>query len=271
MDLSALSRMETLSPVVVDGVPIGESEIAREMQHHPAKNPDEARLAAARALVVRELLRREAARLDITGAPTTSDESAEDAVIAIVLERVLDTCRPGDTECRRYYDQNRERLHAPHRVRARHILVAAAPEDAERRSAAHDRASGLITELQLHPERFTELAMRHSDCPSRDDGGDLGWVLRGSTTPEFERQLFNLGPGLVARPIESRYGFHVVSVDEYLRGTELSYEQAAPLIADYLEQQGQQSSLQRYLAELHDRYEVRGLDDHAYVDTRMLR
>lgn len=266
MELAALRRMESLSPVVVDGVPINEAEIAREMQHHPARNPDEARHSAARALVVRELLRREAERLGIDAAPSTAQESAEDAVIAAVLECVLDSRRPGEPDCRRYYEQNRDRLHAPHRIHARHILFAAAPADAERRSTARDRAAGLIADLQLHPERFTELAMRHSDCPSRDDGGDLGWVLRGSTTTEFERQLFNLTPGLAARPIESRYGFHVVCVDEYLRGAALSYEEAVPLIADYLEQQSRQSSVQQYLAELFDRYEVRGLDGDAPGD-----
>ena len=102
--------------------------------------------------------------------------------------------------------------------------------------------------------------MRHSDCPSKDEGGELGWLERGQTTPEFDRQVFRLRVGLAAFPVESRWGYHVVSVDAIESGEELAFDQVHQRISDYLELQVRQRELQQYLQGLQERYEVRGLD-----------
>ncbi|MDE2005935.1 MAG: hypothetical protein KGI51_05155 [Rhodospirillales bacterium] len=54
-----------MGPVSVNGVPIPEAAIAAEMQLHPAPSLDAAWTAAARALVIRELLLAEAARVGV--------------------------------------------------------------------------------------------------------------------------------------------------------------------------------------------------------------
>ena len=119
----------------------------------------------------------------------------------------------------------------------------------------------LIAELREYPERFTEFAMRHSACPSREEGGELGWIERGQTTPEFERQLFKLRQGLAGFTIESRYGHHVVWVDEIVLGATVEFTEAAGKIAAYLEAQVKQNALHQYLQILQERYKVVGLDE----------
>lgn len=240
---------------------ISEADIAREMQHHRAANPHQSRLAAARALVVRELLRREAARLGIDGGTLRVDgETDEEAAIRELLDRELETPSPDEAACRRYYEQNRERLRDPDQLRVRHVLLAAAPGDAPARQRACELGEQLIAELREHPERFTEFALRHSACPSRDAGGELGWIGRGDTTPEFDRQLFMLKPGLAGMTVETRYGHHVVIVDEIVRGAALEFDAAAPKIAAYLETQVRQNAIHQYLQLLSERYPVSGLD-----------
>lgn len=240
---------------------ISEAQIAREMQHHRAADPHQSRLAAARALVVRELLRREAARLGIDGEGLRDgEETAEEAAIRVLIEREVPTPSPDAAACQRYFEQNRERLHHPDRLRVRHILLAASPDDAAARVRAAELGETLIAELQEHPERFAEFAMRHSACPSRDAGGDLGWVQRGETVPEFERQLFMLRVGLAGLTVETRYGHHVVLVDTIERGAPLDYAQAQPRIAAYLETQTRQNAIHQYLQILRERYPVAGLD-----------
>ncbi len=241
---------------------INEAEIAREMQHHRAASPQQARADAARALVVRELLRRESERLGLPAEVVPVDgETLEEACIRVLIEREVATPEPSEEACRHYYESNRERLRHPDRVRVRHILLAAAPGDSAAREHAGQLGKELIAELREHPERFTEFAMRHSACPSRDQGGELGWIERGQTTPEFERQLYMLKPGLAGLTIESRYGHHVVQVDEIVRGAALSFEQAAGKIAAYLEAQVKQNALHQYLEILRERYPVIGLDE----------
>jgi peptidyl-prolyl cis-trans isomerase C len=241
---------------------ISEAEIAREMQHHRAANPHQSRAAAARALVVRELLRRESERLELANEVDRVDgETHEEACIRVLIEREVATPEPTGQACRQYFESNRERLRHPDRVRARHILLAAAPGDSSARARACQLGEELIAELREHPERFTEFALRHSACPSRDDGGELGWTERGQTTPEFERQLFMLKPGLAGLTVESRYGHHVVWVDEIVRGAAMDFDEAAGRIAAYLETQVRQNAIHQFLQILRERYPVVGLDE----------
>lgn len=76
--------------------------------------------------------------------------------------------------------------------------------------------------------------------------------------PEFDRQVFRLGQGLAASPIESRWGYHVVNIEEHQPGEALGFEAVRQRIFDYLELQARQFELQQYLRGLQQRYGVRG-------------
>jgi peptidyl-prolyl cis-trans isomerase C len=243
----------------VAGAGISEAEIAKEMQMHRAASPHESRRQAARTLVIGELVRLECARLGLAPAPEHG-ETDDEALARQLLEREVATPVPDDEACRRYYDANRERLHRPDRLRVRHILLAAPPADVAARQRAARLGEELIAALREVPERFAEFAMRHSACPSREAQGDLGWLERGDTVPEFDRQLFMLRVGLAGLTVETRYGHHVVMVDAIERGTPLSFAQARARIAAYLETQVRQNAVHQYLRILAERFGVEGMD-----------
>ena len=250
------------SCLFVGGACIAEADIAREMQYHRAPGPEQSRAAAARALVVRELLRREIERLGLAAqAHPIGSETVEEACIRALLEREVTDRAPGEEDCRRYYDRNRERFRSPDRIRVRHILLAASSDHVNGRLDACREAERLISELRANVVLFAESAMRHSRCPSKHEGGSLGWLQRGQTTPEFDRQVFRLGRGLGACPIESRWGYHVVSIDDLRPGEALGFEAVRERIFDYLELQARQCELQQYLRRLQQRYGVRGLGE----------
>lgn len=241
---------------------ISEADIAREMQFHRAARPEQSRADAARALVVRELLRRESERLGlVVAAEQDSGESEEEARIRLLLEQSLEERVPSEDDCRRYFDNNRERLRSPDRIRVRHILLAAPADDVAGRLKARQLGEQLVAELRGQPHLFADLALRHSQCPSRSEGGDLGWLQRGQTTPEFDRQVFRLRLGLAGFPLESRWGYHVVDIEAIEHGDALTFEQARGQIQDYLELQVRQSEVHRFLSQLSERYPVRGLDE----------
>lgn len=240
---------------------ISEAEIAREMQFHRAAKPEQSRAAAARALVVRELLRREVERLGLGGEiQPVANEPSEEAGIRVLLEREVGGRVPTGDDCRRYFDQNRSRFHAPDRIRLRHILLGAPADDVTGRLNARSEGESLIGELKSSPHLFADFAMRHSDCPSKDQGGDLGWLQHGQTTPEFDRQVFRLREGLAGFALESRWGYHVVHVDALAPGEPLEFAAVRARISDYLELQLRQRELQQYLLGLQERYGVRGME-----------
>ncbi len=244
--------------VQVGDTPIDEAEIAREMQFHRAHDPHAAREAAATTLVVRELVRRECARLQL--AVTAEDGETEDeARVRALVAEALDVPAADEAALRQYYEANRARLHHPDGIRARHILLAAAPADIGARQRAQQRGEELVAALRAEPDRFGEFAMRHSACPSRDQGGELGWMERGDTVPEFDRQLFMLKPGLAGLTVETRYGHHVVEVLERVDDEPLAFEDARSRVAAYLETQARQNALHQYLHILAERYGVEGI------------
>jgi peptidyl-prolyl cis-trans isomerase C len=248
------------SPVFVRvaGVPIEESEIAREMQFHRSANPHDARQAAATTLAIRELVVREHERL---GLPfeAVDGETDDEARVRILLADAIVVPQTDESAIRHYYTTNQSRLHHPDRVLARHVLLAAAPADIKARQRAQEHGEELIAALRHEPGRFVELAMRHSACPSRDQGGELGWLERGDTVPEFDRQLFMLKRGLAGLTVETRYGHHVVEVLERADGAPLSYEEARGRIASYLETQAHQNAVHQYLHILAQHYGVEGV------------
>lgn len=88
-------------------------------------------------------------------------------------------------------------------VRARHILVETEQEATE----AYDRL--------VAGENFSDLAMELSVDPgSKSNGGDLGYFPRGMMVPEFEEAAFSMEVGEMSKPIESKFGYHIILVED---------------------------------------------------------
>ena len=108
------------------------------MQNHPAEKPILAWQAAARALVVRELLLQESARLGIEAEPLRDaegrSETDEEAAMRALIEREVVTPEPDEAACLRFYEQNRQRFRSGDLYEAAHILIASRPDDVAART-----------------------------------------------------------------------------------------------------------------------------------------
>lgn len=97
-------------------------------------------------------------------------------------------------------------------AKVRHILI----QTNELRDAA--RSKELIDQLYQRlqaGEDFAELAREFSDDPgSAASGGDLGWVSPGDMVPAFDKTMAAAQPGQLSKPFESRFGWHILQVQE---------------------------------------------------------
>ncbi|HMM63243.1 MAG TPA: peptidylprolyl isomerase [Mesorhizobium sp.] len=212
----------------------------------------------AELAATRELLRQRAVAVGLLET-AAEDEAAVDAAIEALLEREVATPVPTEAECRRYYEQNRREFESGDLVNARHILFQVTPQVNVPQMRA--RAEQTLNELLARPDRFAALAAELSNCPSGQQGGNLGQVGRGDTVPEFEQALFKLGPtGILRELVKTRYGFHVVAIDRRIPGNLLPFEMVRERIAERLAAAVEEKALRQYVSVLAGQAEVEGVD-----------
>lgn len=246
--------------ICVNDVWISAEDVAREAQYHPAETAQQALESAAQALVIRQLLRQQAVSQGLLPTDTPVGSDQEEAAFQALLQREVEIPDADDAAVARYYDANPDKFTAPPLLEVSHILVAADPRDFAERQRARERAEDLIAECQGDADRFVALATAHSACPSRQEGGALGQVSKGQTTPEFERQLFLLPTGLAGTPLESRYGFHVVWVWQRVDGQLRSLIDCRPQIQEYLRDHAWIKGVNQYLNWLVGEAKIEGFD-----------
>lgn len=252
-------------PVRVNGVEIAPEAIIREIQNHPAASARESRASAARALAIRELLLQEAGRLGLVAEPRADGdarrETDDEALIRQLIEREVGLPEPQEAECRRYYEANRERFRRPAIAEVAHILFAARRDDPPAYAEARRAAEAAIRELTRHPERFADMAAALSACPSAKDGGNLGQISSGQTTPEFEVALSRMEPDSICpEPVDTRYGVHVVRMGRRIPSEVLPFDLVKERIAEYLAERVFRRAVRQYIAILAGRVPIEGVD-----------
>jgi peptidyl-prolyl cis-trans isomerase D len=126
----------------------------------------------------------------------------------------------GDQDLQAYYDQHRDEYRVPEQVKVSHILIKTplpapgAKEDEKAVADARAKAEGVLKEVKAGGD-FAKLAEKYSDDPgSAKSGGELGWIGRGRTVPEFEKAAFSMGKGQTSDLVKSSYGFHIIRVED---------------------------------------------------------
>lgn len=132
-------------------------------------------------------------------------------------------------------------------AKVRHLLL----KPNEIRSAGQTKLEidGIYQRLK-NGEPFAELAKQYSDDPgSGSEGGDLGWAQPGQMVPEFEQVMFSTPVGQYSAPFESRFGWHILLVEER-REQNLGEEMVVNQARATLRQRKFNEELQNWLREI---------------------
>jgi parvulin-like peptidyl-prolyl isomerase len=123
----------------------------------------------------------------------------------VIGYKITDTIFITEKEIKEYYEANKERFPRQERVRLRQILLTG--EDSLK------KAEEILQRIK-NGEDFAELASEFSEDVSREAGGDLGYVSRGTILKEIEDVAFSLKVGEVSKPIPSPRGIHIIKVED---------------------------------------------------------
>ena len=217
-----------------------------------------------------ELLRQQAVRAGLlprfTGLSAPEPDADTRAAIEALLEAEVHSPEPGAEECRRHYEAHKPRFVVGQALHVRHILFAVTPGVPV--NALAQRAEAALLELSrqgVSSERFEQLAVELSNCPSRAQGGDLGWITPQDCAPELAKALFLQNDaiqavGLHPRLVHSRFGLHIVEVLERQDGRLPEFAELQAQIGARLALQSQATALRQYMQLLVGQAQVEGVE-----------
>lgn len=137
-----------------------------------------------------------------------------------------------DEVLKAYLEQNHDALPSEETFKARHILVSPTVEkqifNSKKSDAkSEDEALKIIDMLQKKLAKganFADLAKEYSEGPSAPRGGDLGTFKPGQMVKDFEDALKEMKPGEISKPIKTRFGYHLILLEEHSKGEIKKYE-----------------------------------------------
>jgi peptidyl-prolyl cis-trans isomerase C len=199
---------------MVNGVPITKSQLAPLVDQYLDKSGKRAmgkedRLQIVKGLITRQLILQQKESNDIRKEERIVKQvkEFEDRLVvdAYLTKYVGKNLTVTDAEIKEYYQQNINKFAAPPKVKARHILLRNRKE-----------AEQVKQKLQNGGD-FTQLAKEYSiDLPMAREGGSMGVIEKGRTLPELEKVLFTLNVGEISDIVETRFGYHILTVDEII-------------------------------------------------------
>jgi peptidyl-prolyl cis-trans isomerase C len=199
---------------------------------------------------------------DIAPGDGVISEAASDAIDAW-LERELQLPDPSDEACLRHHAAHPARYRTGERVQVRHILFAVTRGmDVVN---LRNRAEACLLDVRCHDgsagDGFGKSARELSNCPSGEQGGELGWLAPTDCAPEFARELFgHVEVGVLPRLVHSRFGLHVVEVLARESGVAQPFDAVRGAVAMALRQQAYVTALRQLLRLLAGSAVVEGVD-----------
>lgn len=151
---------------------------------------------------------------------------------------VASHCAVTSDDARRFFDANRERFVEPEQLHVFAITVAVDPSGGQAQWEAARRRAEDAKEALERGMPFSQAAHEFSTDPSRDAGGDMGLVHRGSLADPFEAIVAELPIGAPSKVVSSIYGYHIVLVSEVHAEAPKTFDEVSrTLISDLTEKQ----------------------------------
>jgi peptidyl-prolyl cis-trans isomerase D len=165
-----------------------------------------------------------------------------------------------DAQVQQYYSQHQQQFQVPEEVRVRHILIRVAPNaDAKTDAAAKQKAEDILQQLQ-HGADFATLAKKDSQDPgSQAQGGELGFLQRGTTAPEFDKTAFSTPVGQLSGVFKTQFGYHILQVEEKHEAHLKPLSEVHSMIVADLTQQQMTQAAQAYAATLLAQVQKQGM------------
>jgi hypothetical protein len=184
------------------------------------------------------------------------DEVRREIEVQIRVGRMLqEVCKelpePAEDAVLEYYNENREQFKTTEQIRVAHIVKHIDGKTGE--GDAHG-VMGKVQDDLRDGAVFEMLVAKYSDCP--ENGGDLGYIVRGQMVEEFDDLVFNLGVGEISNVFRTRFGFHIAKVYDRRPAAVRDLEEAKGEIANELRKQMREKAIDEFVDKLRGKAKV---------------
>jgi len=148
---------------------------------------------------------------------------------------------PTDAALQDYYKQSLDMYRVQNRVHVEHILLKTTGKTDAEVVEIRKKAEEVLAKARKGAN-FEELAKQYSqDDTTKAKGGDLGWIIRGQTVPEFEQAAFALKKGEISDLVKSMFGFHIIKLIDREEARTKTFDEVrasiVPIIASQMAQE----------------------------------
>lgn len=154
--------------------------------------------------------------------------------LQVSMEALAKNVTVTDGDVQKYYQEHSGQFEKAEERRASHILITVdVGAAADVKAKAKAKAEELLSQSRKAPAQFGELAKTNSQDPgSASTGGDLGFFPKGRMAPAFDAAVFAMKPGEVSGPVETKFGFHIIKLEEIKGGERQALEQVRAQIEE---------------------------------------
>lgn len=177
---------------------------------------------------------------------------------SITHERLLEKKFPedlkvADEEIAAQYQKDLDQVFKrPELVRASHILIKTDEmKTDEEKAAAKKKIEGILTETKQPGADFAALAKKYSDCPSKEEGGDLDFFPReGAMVKAFADAAFAMKVGTISDIVETNFGYHIIKVTDRKPESTITIEKAKDYLRTQLRAEKEGKTRNQFVEEL---------------------
>ncbi|MBF8982090.1 peptidylprolyl isomerase [Lutibacter sp. B2] len=236
----------------VSGKEITREDLDFALMHAPKEQAMQLNTFAGKQYLLNEMIIQEMLYLDSIDKGFDKEEAylkelkviTENLLKQYSVKKLIGDIKVEEEEIQKYYKENPNQFVKPESARAKHILI----KDEE-------KAKEVLKELKEGKD-FTEAAKEYSECPSKDNDGDLGYFERGKMVPEFEEATFQLEVGDMSELVKTQFGYHIIVVEDKKLSGLIPFEQVKDQVNNYLLRTKQDEAYKTYTDGLKGNYEV---------------
>ena len=164
-------------------------------------------------------------------------------------------------DIRQHYEDHKKDYNRSEEARLDQIMIS----KKDRNPAVARKIAEEVLKKIKEEQDFAVLANKYSDHSTAPLGGDTGWFLRGTMSPEFEKLAFELPIGETSGILDMGDEFRIVKVANRHEAGIASFEEMEPIISDQMYMEKMQPDLRKFLVKLRQESHIKLIQ--GYVDT----